>query len=104
MVSIDAKTALLQALVSGDSYGLALIERIRNDSGGRFILPQGLVYPTLRSLEAEGLLESYDGPALAERGGRPRRYYRITADGRRVAQDDAQALFGFLKPALGDVR
>lgn len=104
MGGIDTKTALLQALISGESYGLELIDRIREASGGRFVLPQGMVYPTLRSLEAKGLVESYDGPPMRERGGRPRRYYRITADGRKVAEEDARAFMGFFKPAIGGAR
>jgi PadR family transcriptional regulator PadR len=35
----------------------------------------------LRELEAEGLLESWEGESLPERGGRPRRYYRLTGAG-----------------------
>ena len=64
---------------------------------------QGRVYPVLRQLESEGLLESYDGESLPQRGGRPRRYYRLTAEGRRAAIDDAQALSGLFRPALAMV-
>ena len=104
MAPIDIKVALLQALVQGDSYGLELIDNIRTKSGGRFVLQQGRVYPALRGLEVEGLLESYDGEPLPERGGRPRRYYRITAEGRRVAQEDAQTFSGFFEMGLGGAR
>jgi PadR family transcriptional regulator, regulatory protein PadR len=101
MTAIDTKVALLQALLQGESYGLELIERVKKATGGRTTLMQGRVYPVLRQLESEGLLQSYNGEPLAERGGRPRRYYRLTAEGRRVARDDAKALAGLLKPALG---
>ena len=101
MTTIDTKVALLQALISGESYGLELIERVKDATGGRTTLQQGRVYPVLRQLEAEGLLESYDGEPLAERGGRPRRYYKLTAEGRRAAKADARAIAGLLKPALG---
>ena len=101
MTSIDTKVALLQALIQGESYGLGLIERVREASGGQVVLMQGRVYPVLRELEADGLLESYDGEPLPERGGRPRRYYKLTAEGRRAAKADARAILGLLKPALG---
>lgn len=94
---VTAKTALLQALVSGDGYGIELIERVRSRTHGRVRLHQGSVYPALRSLERERLIESYEGEAPTERGGRPRRYYRLTAEGLRAAQDDrlaAAGLFG----------
>jgi PadR family transcriptional regulator PadR len=97
----EVKVALLQALISGDSYGLEIIDRVREATHGRFVMMQGRVYPALRELESEGLLESYDGDPLPERGGRPRRYYRLTAEGRRVAKQDAKALYGLLRPALG---
>jgi len=40
---------------------------------------QGALYPVLRALADEGLLESWVEPSVA---GPPRRYYRITPDGR----------------------
>ncbi len=100
MPSVETKLALLQALVEGESYGLELIERVKQMTRGEVAIVQGTVYPTLRQLESEGLAESYDGEPLAERGGRPRRYYRLTAAGQRAAKTQARALIGLLKPAL----
>jgi PadR family transcriptional regulator PadR len=100
-MSVDTKIALLQVFVEGDSYGLAAIERVGKMTNGVVRLVQGRVYPALRELEAEGLLESYEGEPMPERGGRPRRYYHITAKGRRVAQSDARNIFSLLKVALG---
>ena len=42
------------------------------------MMKQGALYPLLRSLESNGLLESYVDPSLS---GPPRRYYKITDDG-----------------------
>lgn len=95
---LDTQTAILQALIKGESYGLEIIERVATASGGRIKVQQGRVYPVLRSLEADGLLRSWDGEPVAETGGRPRRYYELTAEGRRAALADAKAisgLFGF---------
>ncbi len=100
-MNIDTRLALLQAFTHGESYGLEIIERVKKLTNGQVKIPQGRVYPALRDLEAEGLLESYDGPPLRERNGRPRRYYRITAAGQRAARQDARAILGLLKPALG---
>jgi PadR family transcriptional regulator PadR len=98
---LDTRIALLQALISGESYGLEIIERVKSLTKGRVLMMQGRVYPVLRELESEGLLESFDGDPLPERGGRPRKYYRLTAEGRRVARQDAAAIVGLLKPGLG---
>jgi PadR family transcriptional regulator PadR len=101
MASVDTKLALLQALVQGESYGLELIERVNEMTRGEVKIIQGTVYPALRELEDEGLAKSYDAEPLAERGGRPRRYYKLTASGQRAARQQAAALYGLLKPALG---
>ncbi len=93
---MTAQSALLQALVSGDGYGLELIERVRDRTDGRISLHQGSVYPALRSLERDGLVESYEKEAIPERGGRPRRYYRITAEGLRAAEEDRLAVMGLV--------
>ena len=96
---ITAKAALLQALASGPGYGLDLIERVEKRTRGALILGQGSVYPALRDLEREGLLDSYEGPPTPERGGRPRRYYKLSAFGERVAAEQTivvSQIFGLL--------
>ncbi|NUO51563.1 MAG: winged helix-turn-helix transcriptional regulator [Polyangiaceae bacterium] len=49
-------------------FGLEVAERLG--------MSQGAVYAPLRELVDEGVLESREGAPLAERGGRPRIYYR----------------------------
>jgi PadR family transcriptional regulator PadR len=69
-------TALvLQALARGFHHGFDIM-----DATG---LPSGTVYPILRRLDREGLLESqWEKPSLAQREQRPpRRYYEITEAG-----------------------
>jgi PadR family transcriptional regulator PadR len=98
---ITAKAALLQALIRGPSFGLDLIDRVKQQTGGRLSLNNGSVYPALRALEREGLVKSYEGEAMPERGGRPRRYYKITGLGQKAAvqnREAAGAIFGFLVP------
>jgi PadR family transcriptional regulator PadR len=92
---ISAKAALLQALISEDGYGLDLIERVKKRTNGQVVLNQGSVYPALRDLEREGLVKSYESEPLPERGGRPRRYYKLTAAGQRSAFAQGRALAPF---------
>jgi PadR family transcriptional regulator PadR len=101
---LDPRSALLQALVESDSYGLELIERVRKRTDGKLKIPQGSVYPALRDLEADGLVESYDGETAEARMGRPRRYYKLTAEGLRAAREDANTMYGLFKFALGTRR
>src|SRR5262245_5552715 len=99
---VDTKSALLQALLEGEGYGLELIERVRSRTGGAVNLLQGRVYPALRELEDDGLLRSWEGEAVPERGGKPRRYYELTVAGKRTAFSDrkaACALFSVLAGA-----
>jgi PadR family transcriptional regulator PadR len=71
---------LLASLEAGPGHGYAIIEALRAGSGGQFHLPTGTVYPALHRLEKAGLLQA----TWAEAGGRRRRVYELTADGRRA--------------------
>jgi DNA-binding PadR family transcriptional regulator len=66
---------VLQALARGFHHGFDIM-----DATG---LPSGTVYPILRRLDREGLLESrWEEPVTAQREQRPpRRYYSVTAAG-----------------------
>lgn len=99
-IPVNAKAALLQALLAGPGYGLDLIARVSQRTEGKMTLGDASVYPALRAMEREGLLRSWEGEPIAERGGRPRRYYELTADGRRAAHADRKLVGAlFLAPA-----
>lgn len=73
---------LLLLLEDGPSYGADLADLVERLTGAR---PRaGVLYPTLRSLERDGLVASCDGEATSERRWRPRRYYHLTGVGRRA--------------------
>jgi PadR family transcriptional regulator PadR len=94
MDAVSTEAALLQALIAGDNYGLALINLVKERTKGKVILNQGTIYPALRKMEKDGLVKSYESEPLPERGGRPRVYYKITALGRKTAMEDAQTVWG----------
>jgi DNA-binding PadR family transcriptional regulator len=71
---------LLSIVAEGPSHGYAVIEQLRAQSGDAFDLPEGTVYPALHRLQRSGLLESTWGEA----GGRRRRVYSLTSDGRKA--------------------
>ena len=76
--------AMILAVVgSAPTHGYAVIEQLKQRSGGVFDLPEGTVYPALHRLEADGLLAS----AWADAGGRRRRIYRLTRHGRAALGD-----------------
>lgn len=72
--------AALTALQS-EAYGYALRGRL---SSAGLEVDEGTLYPLIRRLEEQGLLESRWG-ASAE--GRKRRYYTISAEGRELLQE-----------------
>ena len=63
-----------------DAYGLAIIGELEKVADR--VPATGAIYTTLDRLERKGLIESYAGDATGERGGRPRRYVRVTSEGR----------------------
>lgn len=73
--------ALLGVLAAADEpmYGYQIAKRLET-LDGVLAGKQSALYPVLRNLEAAGLLDSHVAPSDA---GPPRRYYRITAIGRR---------------------
>lgn len=81
---VTAKAAVLQVLSGGDNFGVGIIDRVRDQTQGRLVLNQGAVYPAIRALEEAGLIVAC-GDQPTTRGGRPRRYYRLTAAGERAA-------------------
>jgi PadR family transcriptional regulator PadR len=72
--------AILAILWSGRLYGLEILRLLADRSG--LVVPEGTVYPLLARLKADGLLaaEWVEGEA-----GHPRKYYTLTASGRRRA-------------------
>jgi DNA-binding PadR family transcriptional regulator len=69
---------ILAVLAGGPMHGYAVIEELKQRSGGSLALPEGTVYPALHRLEAGGLLASSWSD-----GARRRRVYRLTARGTR---------------------
>jgi len=74
---------LLSVLADGgeDLYGYEIARRLSGDAESAAPFKQGALYPVLRNLSAAGLLSSRVVPSYA---GPPRRYYRITPQGREA--------------------
>lgn len=87
---INTCSALLFALLQGEGYGLQLIVRVKQLSTGIIILQEPSVYPALGLMQSEGLVTSSD--EKQPHGGRPRRYYRLTEEGTKVATGQRRAL------------
>jgi len=85
-----AEFAVLALLRAEPMYGWQLSQQLI-DRGG-FIASIGTLYPLLARLRAKGWVSTYDGASDA---GPPRRYYRLTADGRDALADFRTQWSGF---------
>lgn len=82
LVAASAAPLLLSLLESGESYGYALIQRVRLLSEGALSWNEGMLYPVLHRMERDGWIRSRWGTS----GSRRRRYYALTAQGRRALE------------------
>jgi PadR family transcriptional regulator PadR len=78
LIAASSTPIVLAILAEGDSYGYAILQRVREISGGRMTWTDGMLYPVLHRLERLGHVESrWESAGTA----RKRKYYRITDQG-----------------------
>jgi len=88
LVAASSTPIVLAILAEEDSYGYAIIQRVRELSGGALQWTDGMLYPVLHRLGRLGYVESRWEVAES---GRRRKYYRITSRGRtHLAQERKQ--------------
>ena len=88
---------VLYAVKDGESYGYKII----NDLKGIIEISESTLYPILKRLESSGALET----SSKEFNGRLRRYYSITAEGKRRLKDlksDFEEVVKLYKKIFGD--
>ena len=73
-----------------DAYGVLVAREMEAATGKEVLL--GSVYASLERLETRGLVTSRLGDPSPERGGRAKRYVRVTAAGRRVVREARRGL------------
>jgi transcriptional regulator len=71
---------MLDVISAGPSYGYEIVQTVLQRSGGQFELKEGSLYPALHRLERQKLLEAY----WTESDGRRRKYYKLTAAGKKA--------------------
>ncbi|WP_414657028.1 PadR family transcriptional regulator [Deinococcus sp. VB343] len=71
---------VLAVLARQPEHGYAIAQAIKTRSEGLLTAREGMLYPVLHALEADGLISS----AEQEVGGRTRREYRLTDAGQRA--------------------
>jgi PadR family transcriptional regulator PadR len=85
LVAASSTPLVLAILAEGDSYGYAILKRVRELSGGELEWTDGMLYPVLHRLERSGLIEARWDQAES---GRRRKYYRMTEAGREQLAEE----------------
>ena len=82
LISGSTTLLILSLLEEKDMYGYEMIDTLKGKSNNVFELKAGTLYPLLHSMEEKGWLTVYE----QETGGKMRKYYRITRDGKKKYQ------------------
>lgn len=84
LIAASSTPIVLAILAEEDSYGYAILQRVRELSGGRLEWTDGMLYPVLHRL---GRLGYVDPRWEVAESGRRRKYYRITPQGRAQLEE-----------------
>jgi DNA-binding PadR family transcriptional regulator len=90
---------ILLSLAGEDLHGYGIMRHVAEQTGGSLRLGPGTLYSSLQSLLEEKLIEEVDAGEDAKPGQERRRYYRLTAAGRKLARSEAERLAGLLRVA-----
>ena len=87
----DFELMILLAIlrIGDDSYGVPIAREIEQTAKRTVLL--GAIYTCLDRLEENGLVSSTYGDPTPERGGRAKRFFRITAKGLKAVKDTQRA-------------
>lgn len=78
LVAASSVGIVLSILLQGESYGYAILQRVRQVSRGQLEWNEGMLYPVLHRLEQEGLVTARWDETC---GARRRKYYRLSEKG-----------------------
>ena len=85
LIAASSTPMVLAILAEQDSYGYAIIQRVRELSGGQLAWTDGMLYPVLHRLERLGHVEARWETAES---GRRRKYYRLTESGHKELEKE----------------
>ncbi len=80
---------ILMILIDGDAHGYGIIKEAEERTGGQVRLQAGALYRRLKRMLDEGLIAELEQRAVDPAGDERRRYYRVTALGKKAAETEA---------------
>jgi DNA-binding PadR family transcriptional regulator len=90
---------ILMAVTDEDRHGYGIIQDVAARTGGALKLSAGTLYRSIQRMLEQGLLVETQERPDPELDDERRRYYRITAYGRRVGEAEARRLSQLVKLA-----
>lgn len=87
LIAASTRPLVLAVLAKGENYGYAIIQQVRDMSGGELSWSEGMLYPVLHRLEQEKIVLSRWSKAD---NGRKRKYYRLSVRGARALDVEKQ--------------
>jgi DNA-binding PadR family transcriptional regulator len=90
---------IMLSLADGDLHGYAIMRQVEEQTGGRLRLGPGTLYGSIQALLEGKLIEEVYRPEESEDRQERRRYYRLTANGRKVARSEAEKMADVLRVA-----
>ena len=87
LVAASSVPLVLSILSEGDSYGYAIIQRVKELSDGKIEWTDGMLYPVLHWLEDQDLVTSRWAEAET---GRKRKYYKLKSQGRKALRQQQE--------------
>src|SRR3984957_12251451 len=90
---------IMLSLADEDLHGYAIMRQVEEQTGGRMRLGPGTLYGSIQSLLEEKFIEEIDLGDDVKVGQERRRYYRLSASGRKLARTEAERLADLLRVA-----
>lgn len=84
LIAASSKPLILSFLSKGESYGYEIIKNIQELSNNNIVWKEGTLYPVLKKLTENGLIES-EWKTIE---GRKRKYYKITKAGLKALEEE----------------
>jgi len=83
---------VLLALSDGEKHGYAILKEVEEQTSGAVRLSTGTLYQIIKRLLLEGAIEECRNRPPMEDDDQRRRYYRLSAIGRKVAVSEAERM------------
>ncbi len=90
---------ILLSLADGEKHGYGIMKNVEIQTHGRIKMGPGTMYGSIKRMLAAGLIEETEERPDPELDDERRRYYKLTAAGRKVAVAETQRLTQVLKIA-----